>query len=53
LPHRDYDIQTAMNAAFGMAFWLSLSRSFDGTQEDLEVTADKLGGILFNGLKAR
>lgn len=56
-PHRDYDIRTAMNAAFGMAFWTALTRSLNGADEgatdDLDAVADQLGDILFHGLKAR
>ena len=52
-PHRDYDVHTAMNAAFGMAFWLALTRTLDSPTDDLNTTADKLADILFNGLKAR
>jgi len=52
-PHRDYDVRTAMNAAFGMAYWLALDRSFGQSSDPLEVAAEKLADILFHGLKAR
>jgi AcrR family transcriptional regulator len=52
-PHRDYDVRTAMNAAFGMAFWLALDRTLEEPTDELDVAADKLADILFNGLKAR
>lgn len=52
-PHRDYDIRTAMNAAFGMAFWTALTQRLDGADANLDALADQLGDILFNGLKAR
>jgi hypothetical protein len=42
-----------MNAAFGMAFWLALDRSFQSSANELDVAADKLANILFYGLRAR
>jgi AcrR family transcriptional regulator len=51
-PHRDYDVRTAMNAAFGMAFWHAMDRSLSDTTENIEPIADQLADILFNGLRA-
>jgi AcrR family transcriptional regulator len=56
-PRADYDIETAMKAAFGMAFWLALDDALTPGEErsdaELDATADTLADILFKGLKAR
>lgn len=52
-PHRDYDIRTAMNAAFGMAYWHALDRAIGGepTQvPDADALADQLADILWRGI---
>lgn len=51
--HRQYDVRTAMKAAFGMAFWLALDSVLDEPPADLDATADQLAEILFEGLEAR
>lgn len=49
-PHRDFDFDTAVTAAFGMAFWLALDRSMRDVDEDLDAQADELVALLFDGI---
>lgn len=52
-PHADYDIETAVQAAFGMAFWFAVDESMRGTNTDLDVRARALTDIIMYGVAAR
>jgi AcrR family transcriptional regulator len=59
-PHRDFDLETAVQAAFGMAFWLAMDRSLRMTERGSALTgaelrtldqrADWLADLLFRGI---
>lgn len=51
-PHRDYDITTAVQAMFGMAFWIALDRSMRGADRDLEIKARELTDLIMYGVVA-
>ncbi|MEA2169158.1 MAG: hypothetical protein QOF76_2458 [Solirubrobacteraceae bacterium] len=48
-PHA-FAIDTAMQAAFGMAFWVALDRSMLESDAALDPLADQLAGVLFGGI---
>lgn len=65
-PHRDFDLDTAINAAFGAAFWTALDRSMRGDGPDqadpvalereaeaLNIQADQLAHLLIDGISDR
>lgn len=52
-PHLNYDIETAVQAAFGMAFWFAIDESMRGTHDDLDVRARKLTDLIMYGVAAR
>ncbi|OBH11112.1 TetR/AcrR family transcriptional regulator [Mycobacterium sp. E1747] len=52
-PHADYDTETAVQAAFGMAFWFAVDESMRGTNTDLDVRARALTDIVMYGVAAR
>lgn len=52
-PHREYDVDSAVQLAFGVAFWLSLDQSMRKTDEDLEARADLIADLILNGVRAR
>jgi AcrR family transcriptional regulator len=49
-PSRTYDVDIAMQATFGMAFWVALDRSMRGRKESLDQIAEQLADILFHGI---
>jgi TetR/AcrR family transcriptional regulator len=52
-PHADYDIETAVQVAFGMAFWFAIDQSMCGTSADLDERARALTDIVMYGVAAR
>lgn len=57
-PHRDFDLDTAINAAFGAAFWTALDLSMRDSVSDqldlpaLDAQADRLADLLIDGISA-
>jgi hypothetical protein len=61
-PHREFDLETAVQSAFGMAFWLAMDRSLRKPDRDstiseaelrtLDQRADWLADLLFEGIGA-
>ncbi|WP_158260413.1 TetR/AcrR family transcriptional regulator [Mycobacterium talmoniae] len=57
-PHRDFDLETAISAAFGAAFWTALDLSMRGGMPDqldlpaLDAQADRLADLLIDGISA-
>lgn len=52
-PSRDFDVDVAMQATFGMAFWAALDRSMTGSDDSLDDLADRLTDVLFHGISER
>jgi AcrR family transcriptional regulator len=52
-PHLNYDIETAVQAAFGMAFWFAIDQSMCGAHDDLDARARKLTDLIMYGVAAR
>lgn len=57
-PHRDFDLGTAISAAFGAAFWTALDLSMREDVPDepdlpaLDAQADRLADLLIDGISA-
>lgn len=52
-PARDFDVDVAMQATFGMTFWVALDRSMGHSTQSLDWLADRLADVLFHGLSER
>lgn len=52
-PSRDFDIDVAMQATFGMAFWVALDRSMGHSTKPLDELSDGLADVLFHGISRR
>lgn len=52
-PHLNYDIETPVQAAFGMTFWFALDQSMRGVRDDLDARARKLTDLVMYGVAAR
>jgi len=52
-PHLNYDVETAVQAAFGMTFWFAMDQAMRGASEDLDARARKLTDLIMYGVAAR